>query len=235
MPETLKELRRALSKLGVCSRKEAEAIIQDGRVTVDGKIITDPRTPVLMTSDIRLDGKKIAEKVTEIYAFNKPKGVITTMDLREKRPKVVDFMPKHKYLFPIGRLDKNSRGLLLFTNDNQFADYITSPISKLPKTYRVQIKGKFIEKHKKEMERGIFIDKIRFRAENVKLIKINPKTAWLEIVLVEGKNRQIRRMLETLNYEILELVRTQIGRLELRRLNLKPGEFVKINKNDLIT
>lgn len=233
MEEKRRELRRALSKLGYCSRKEAEHIIQEGRVTIAGKATTNFLQPVYLSDDIRIDGKKIKKKQLEIFAFNKPRGVITTMDIYEKRPKVADFMPKHTYLFPIGRLDKNSRGLLLFTNDNDFGNRILAPATKLEKVYRVQVKGRFLEKHIKELERGIFIERIRHTAKQVRVVKTNPRSAWLEITLIEGKNRQIRKMLETLGYEILELVRVRIGKLKLRPLNLQPGEYRNVRQSEV--
>jgi len=232
MKEKKRELRRALSRLGYCSRKDAEFIIQEGRVTVDGKKVTNYLEPVFLSDDIRVDGKPISTKEIEIYAFHKPQGVITTMDKFEERPKVADFMPTHKYLFPVGRLDKASRGLLILTNDNDFADYILAPKTKLQKTYRVQIKGRFHEPHIKEMERGIFIERVRYRADQVNIWKQNPRTTWLEIKLTEGKNRQIRRMLEALRYDVLELIRIQIGNLKLG--NLQPGEYKRIGREAIL-
>lgn len=234
MKQTKKELRRVLSKFGVCSKTQAEPIIREGRVVVNGEVILDPLTPVLLTDHITLDGEILRKAKPELYAFNKPKGVITTTSEKETRPKVLDYMPDHTYLFPVGRLDKASRGLLLFTNDNEFGNYILAPETKVPKTYRVQVRGKFLENHIHEMERGVFIDKIRNKAEKVRVIKANPGSTWIEVELMEGKNREIRNMLETLGYTVLELVRVQIGKLKLRKLNLQPGQYTRVRKEDIV-
>jgi len=232
--ETKKELRRILSKKGVASRKDSEEIIISGRVSVDGKIIKNPLEPVYMSQDIFLDGKEIQNKELIYYAFNKPKGVVTSMNDDLGRRDISSFMPTNQYLFPVGRLDKNSRGLILFTNDNHFSDELMSPQNKIEKIYRVQVKGKFIDKHIEELKRGIFIDKQRHSAKVVRILKTNPKSVWLEITLTEGKNRQIRKMLETLNYDILELVRVKIGKLSLRKLGITPGEYIVIKKEWVI-
>lgn len=232
--ETLKELRRVLSKLGVASRKQAEELIKDGRIAVDGQIVRDPMKPVYMTQDILLDGREIEEKELIYYAFNKPEGIVTTMSDEKGRESIADYMPEGQYLFPVGRLDRDTRGLILFTNDNYFSDELMAPLNKIEKTYRVQVKGKFVEKHLKELERGIFVEKQRLSAKEVKVLKVNPKSVWLEITLVEGKNRQIRKMLETLNYEILELIRVRIGKLKLRQLNIAPGEYIVIERDWVI-
>lgn len=232
--ETLKELRRVLSKLGVASRRQSEGIIKSGRVSVDGQIITNPKEPVYMSQDIKLDGQEIKDKKTIYYAFNKPKGVITTMKDEFGRKCIADYMPQDQYLFPVGRLDKNTRGLIIFTNDNQFANELMTPKHKVEKAYRVKVQGDFIRDHLSEMKRGIFVDEERLTAEKVRISKVNKKTTWIDVTLTEGKNRQIRRMLEALNYEILELIRTRIGKLRLGKLGIKPGQYIVIKKDWVI-
>jgi 23S rRNA pseudouridine2605 synthase len=229
-----KELRRVLSKLGVASRKQSEELITAGKVSVNGKVVKDPLRPVFLSDKILLDDRKIKEKKLEIYALNKPGGYITTMAKDELRRKVADLMPGHQYLFPVGRLDKASRGLLLFTNDNEFADRILSSGSGIEKVYRVQVKGEFNPEHIDNMKQGLQIKDIKYSVKNAVVIRINPKTSWIEVTLEEGKNREIRKILEHLGYEVLDLIRIRIGKLELRELNIDAGEYMRVNKDMII-
>lgn len=229
-----KELRRMLSKLGIASRSNADAYILAGRIAVNGRVVKDPMQPVSSNAQFFLDGQKVVAKTTFIYAFNKPQGVVTTMSETETRPKVADFLPGGYYLFPVGRLDKASRGLLLLTNDNLFADMLLAPKSKIVKIYQVQIKGVITEDHLAQIRQGMLIDGERYQVENVTLMKVNPHTSWLEFQLVEGKNREIRKILQALGYEVLDLIRIQIGKLKLASLNLKPGMSVLVTKEQIV-
>lgn len=231
---SLKELKRMLSKLGVASRKDAEELIRAGRVTVNGVIIRNPIQPVFIDADIRLDRAIIPEKKLVVYAMNKPRGVITTMSKTETRPTVADLLPDLQYLFPVGRLDKASRGLLLFTNDNEFSDQILSPKEKIMKIYRVQIKGIFSPEHLRALKEGVEIAGEKYAMQAVELIRTNPRTSWLEVTLTTGKNREIRKLLEVFGYEVLDLVRIQIGKLKLKDLNLEPGEYTLTKKQLII-
>lgn len=228
-----KELRRMLSKLGIASRKAAEGIIISGRVRVNGHVVKDPLQPVGLSDAILLDNAPVAVKRMVIYACNKPRGVVTTMAEDEKRAKIADIMPKGQYLFPVGRLDKASRGLILLTNDNQFADGLLSTANKVEKIYEVQVKGAFNPEHLRDMQQGMVIAGEKYTAASVEILKSNPKTSWIRIELTEGKNREIRKMLQELNYEVLDLIRVQIGKLRLKDLRLNPGDYTQVSRTDI--
>jgi 23S rRNA pseudouridine2605 synthase len=217
-------LARALSKLGHCSRSQAFALIREGKVRLNGGYPRNPETPVRLGADrIEIDGAflQAAEKI--YLMMNKPRGLVTTADDEKGRATVYSLLPKDlAWIAPVGRLDKASEGLLLFTNDSEWAARITDPDSHLDKTYHVQIDRVADGELVRELERGMEVDSgARFWAKHVRLLRTGGKTSWLEIVLDEGKNRQIRRMLEARGVEVLRLVRVAIG--ELRLGDLRKG------------
>ncbi|MGR6431616.1 pseudouridine synthase [Rhizobium sp. PAMB 3174] len=214
-------LPRALSKLGFCSRTQAEALIAEGRVTISGKVATDPATWVDLTSArIAVDGKTVAAEKPVYLMLNKPRGLVTTRHDPEGRPTVFDCLKDHltSHLSPVGRLDKASEGLLLFTNDTDFANALLDPQTHVPKTYHVQIDRVADQAVLDALADGVEHDGERMRAMRATKLREGDKTSWLEITLDEGKNRQIRRMLETLGIEVLRLVRVAIGGLALGAL-----------------
>ncbi len=211
-------LQRAFSKLGICSRKQAEAFILEGRVRVNGKVVTAVDTWVEMNSDrIELDGAVLKARAKIYLALNKPRGLVTTRDDPEGRDTVFDCLEglDLPFVAPIGRLDKASEGLLLFTNDTQLAQRLLDPDKDVRKIYHVQVSGEPGEAELARMTAGIEADGQVLTAAAVRLLRSGEKTAWLEVALTEGKNRQIRRMLEALGLECLRLVRVSIGDIVL--------------------
>ncbi len=211
-------LQRAFSKLGICSRKQAEAFILEGRVRVNGKVVTAVDTWVEMNSDrIELDGAVLKARAKIYLALNKPRGLVTTRDDPEGRDTVFDCLEglDLPFVAPIGRLDKASEGLLLFTNDTQLAQRLLDPDKDVRKIYHVQVSGEPGEAELARMTAGIEADGQLLTAAAVRLLRSGEKTAWLEVALTEGKNRQIRRMLEALGLECLRLVRVSIGDIVL--------------------
>lgn len=209
---------RALSKLGFCSRTQAEALLLAGRVTVDGRKVTQLETWVdLSTTKIAVDGKPVAAEAFVYYMLNKPRGLVTTRNDPQGRPTVYDCLKHldHAHLSPVGRLDKASEGLLLFTNDTEFAQALLDPETHVPKTYHVQIDRLIAPEKLIAFVTGVEHDGDRLQARRADVLREGDKNAWLEIELDEGKNRQIRRMLETLDIEVLRLVRVAIGDLPL--------------------
>ena len=212
---------RALSKLGFCSRTQAEALVLAGRVTVDGRKTTQLETWVdLATSKIAVDGKPIAAETFVYYMLNKPRGLVTTRHDPQGRPTVYDCLKHldHAHLSPVGRLDKASEGLLLFTNDTEFAQALLDPETHVPKTYHVQIDRLVAPEKLAAFKNGVEHDGDMLQARRANILREGDRNAWLEIELDEGKNRQIRRMLETLDIEVLRLVRVAIGELPLGEL-----------------
>lgn len=212
---------RALSKLGFCSRTQAEALVLAGRVTVDGRKTTQLETWVELTNaKIAVDGKPVAAEAFVYYMLNKPRGLVTTRHDPEGRPTVYDCLKhlEHTHLSPVGRLDKASEGLLLFTNDTEFAQALLDPETHVPKTYHVQIDRLVAPEKLSSFITGIEHNGDRLQARRANILREGDRNAWLEIELDEGKNRQIRRMLETLDIEVLRLVRVAIGDLPLGEL-----------------
>jgi len=211
-------LARALSKLGYCSRSRAAELIAAGRVKLNGAVRRDPETPVHIGKDrIEIDGQPL-EGSSKIYlALNKPRGVVTTASDEKDRETVYAYLPEGlPWIAPIGRLDKASEGLLLLTNDSEWAALITAPETHLNKTYHVQISAVPDEALLQALRNGIRASDGEFlQVKNVRMLRQGERHSWLEIVLDEGKNRHIRRMLEELKTEVLRLVRVAIGPLAL--------------------
>jgi 23S rRNA pseudouridine2605 synthase len=214
-------LARALSKLGHCSRSQAFALIRAGKVRLNEARPRDPETPVRMGVDrIEIEGAEVraAEKI--YLMMNKPRGLVTTVADEKGRETVYSLLPKDlAWIAPVGRLDKASEGLLLFTNDSEWAARITDPASHLDKTYHVQIDRVADEELLNRLRSGVGVgDGERLGAKSVRILRSGGKTSWLEIVLDDGKNRQIRRMLEANGVAVLRLVRVAIGLVELGTL-----------------
>ncbi|CUS94093.1 pseudouridine synthase [Candidatus Kryptonium thompsonii] len=204
-------LERALSKLGYMSRSIARKIIIQGKVSVNSKIITDPSFRVDLKRDkIAIDGETLKQKEKIYIVLNKPKGVITTRKDELNRKTAYDILKLNTWVAPVGRLDKDTSGLLILTNDNKFADFITNPESKVPKTYIVKLNKKITPEDLIKLQLGMEIEVdnqiYKTMPAKVRLIKTNPKTCWVEIEIVEGKNRQIRRMFEKLGYKVGKIV-----------------------------
>ena len=210
-------LARALSKLGYCSRSQAFALIRGGRVTLNAAVCCDPEAPVILQQDrIVVDGHQLSAPAPLYLMLNKPRGIVTTAADEQGRRTVYDCLPAGlPWLAPVGRLDKASEGLLLLTNDSEWAARITAPETHLDKTYHVQIAAIADEKLLRGMEKGVTADGDRLRVKRVSVIRRGQRNSWLEVVLDEGKNRQIRRLLAALGIEVLRLVRVAIGPLAL--------------------
>lgn len=232
-------LARALSKLGFCSRTQAMTLIREGQVRLNGATPRNPETPVRLGVDrIEVAGRPIraAEKV--YVMLNKPRGIVTSAADEKGRDTVYSLLPKGRdWLAPVGRLDKGSEGLLLMTNDPEWAARITDPATHLEKSYHVQIAAKADERLMEALERGVETQKGEvLHAKRVSLLRAGEKNSWLEMILDEGKNRHIRRMLEAHGVEVLRLVRVAIGPLQLGDLPkgafraLRPEEQVALDR-----
>src|SRR6202171_1264696 len=199
-------LARALSKLGYCSRSRAAELIAAGRVKWNGTVRRDPETAVHIGKDrIEIDGQPLESSSKSYLALNKPRGVVTTAADERGRKTVYAYLPEGlPWIAPIGRLDKASEGLLLLTNDSEWAARITAPETHLDKTYHVQISAIADEALLQALRNGIRASDGEFlRVKNVRMLRQGERHSWLEIVLDEGKNRHIRRMIEDLKREML--------------------------------
>ena len=213
-------LARALSKLGFCSRSQAVKLIRAGRVCLNGAVRRDPETPVRLERDrIEVDRNAVAAELKIYLMLNKPRGVVTTASDEKGRETVYSLLgEKLPWVGPVGRLDKASEGLLLFTNDSEWAARISDPDSHLDKTYHVQVHALDGETLTDKLVRGESVGGVLLRAKRARVLRTGEKNTWLEIVLDEGKNRQIRRMFEHLGIEVLRLIRVAIGPLTLGEL-----------------
>ncbi len=236
-------LSRALSKLGYCSRSHAAELIRAGRVSVGGKISRNPETPLHGRVQIEVDGKAVGASRKLYIMLNKPRGVVTTASDEKGRETVYTILDKHSavegnlrkqarpWLAPVGRLDKASEGLLLLTNDSEWGARVAAPETHLNKSYHVQIGTLPDEEFVQALLRGVKAkDGVALRSKHVKLLRAGEKYCWLEIVLDEGKNRQIRRMMEAMGVEVLRLVRVAIGPLKLG--DLAKGEHRHLSEEE---
>lgn len=217
-------LARALSKLGHCSRSQAAELIRAGRVRLNGDVRRDPETPVRLERDrVAVDGRALDPRQKIYLMMNKPRGVVTTASDEKGRETVYAVLEgageSLSWVAPVGRLDKASEGLLLLTNDSEWGTRIAAPETHLEKTYHVQIGTVADDTLARAIETGVRSkDGDLLRAAQARLLRAGEKNCWLEIVLDEGKNRHIRRMLAALGVEVLRLVRVAIGPLRLGTL-----------------
>jgi len=226
-------LNRALSKLGYCSRTEAEKLIIEGHVSVNGSVRNNPSLRVNMKHDsLSVDGKPVTARRKEYRMISKPRGCITTANDPEGRSTIYDLLPENlHHLNPVGRLDRASEGLLLLTNDTQWANSITDPKTHMDKIYHVQINRTADEPLLEIMRKGVESGGDILKAKEVSVLRTGEKNCWLEIKLDEGKNRHIRRIMEALEIEVLRLIRISIGPLVLG--NLAKGENRCLTKEEI--
>ncbi|HSX60447.1 MAG TPA: pseudouridine synthase [Tahibacter sp.] len=224
---------RAISKRGYCSRTQAAELVRAGRVQVNGRIVRDPETPTRADDRIRIDGQDLAAAQTVWIMLNKPRGVVTTASDERGRDTVYALIddPALPWLAPVGRLDKASEGLLLFTNDSTAAAALIAPESHVDKTYHVQVDRVPDAALLAALTRGVDVDGGRLAAKSVQVLRHGEKNAWLEIVLDEGRNRQIRRLLDAHETAVLRLVRVAIGGLALGEL--AKGRWRRLDTRDL--
>lgn len=227
IPTVLKvSLARALSKLGYCSRTRAVELIQQGSVQVNQKVEKMPSCRIDLNRDlIQVEGKQLTAAGKIYLMLNKPRGLITTLSDEKGRETIFSCLNDSNlpWISPVGRLDKASEGLLLLTNDNRWAAAILNPASHLDKTYHVQIRGKLDQDVLNTFKRGIVEQGELLKAKEIKVIRQGSKNCWLEIVLDEGRNRQLRRMMQAVDFPVLRLIRIAIGPLALG--DLKKGAY----------
>jgi len=232
-------LDRVLSRMGHASRSMARDIIVSGRVQVNGRIVRDPDIWVRPSHDkVQLDGNRVKPARKVYFLFYKPKGVITSHGDPEGRKTIYDCLDESvRWLAPVGRLDKDTSGLLLLTNDTEFADFVTSPESGIPKTYLVKTNGLMNDEVIAQLAGGVEMKRgDRAQPVCVRRTEDRGKYTWLEVILTEGKNREVRRMIEAVGFSVLKLVRTRIGQLTLEGLEvgkwrpISPGELALLRR-----
>jgi 23S rRNA pseudouridine2605 synthase len=217
----------------VGSRRQCEELITTGRVEVDRHVVTELGTRVdPAAQEIRLDGETLTSARHVYYAVNKPPGVVSTNRDPAGRPRVIDLAPSRGVrLFTVGRLDLNSEGLILLTNDGEFANHLTHPRYEVPKTYLVQVVGKPEPEVLERICRGVHLAEGLARAEKAAIKSHHKNSTLLEMVLTEGQNREIRRLLARVGHKVLRLVRTAIGPVRLGKL--PPGAVRQLSREEL--
>lgn len=232
-------LDRVLSRFGLASRTEAREAILAGRIKVNGRVVRDPDFWIHPDQDaLHLDGNRLRQARRVYLLFYKPKGVITSHGDPEERKTIYDYLDKTlPWVSPVGRLDKDTSGLLLLTNDTEFAGFISNPASKIPKTYMVKASGLVGDEIIAALAAGVEMKRGDWaRPQSVRRLEERGKHTWLEVVLTEGKNREIRRMMEAVGFRVLKLVRTRIGPCTLEGLqvgkwrHLRPREKAGFRK-----
>ena len=224
----LKTLERVLSKAGAGSRVDARRWVRAGRVFVNGRIVRDPDTWIDMEHDrVRLDGKPVRAPERLYVLLYKPTGYLTTYRDPQGRPTVYDLIADvGTFVSPVGRLDLDSSGLLLLTNDNQFAERVTNPDSHVPKTYLVKASVKLTDEQLRQLRDGIELADGPTRPARVVRVRDSAKYTHFEISLTEGRNRQVRRMVEAFGAKVLKLVRVKIGPVAIGTLPIGKWRFL---------
>lgn len=230
MPST--RLNKYIASSGICSRRKADELIESGVVMVNGKIITELGYGVQPKDKVFVNKQLIHPVKHEYYRFYKPAGYITTSDDEKNRKTIYDLLPERlHHLKPVGRLDRESTGLLILTNDGDLINDLTHPSAKVPKLYRVSINGQITQNDIDKMVKGIEIEADKKAYAQVDVLDIDKNSTTMEILLFQGMNRQIRKMFEYLGYEVVSLKRIQHATLNLD--GLKRGEFKPIKPQQI--
>jgi 23S rRNA pseudouridine2605 synthase len=224
-------LARALSKLGWCSRAEARVLVTEGRVAVNGAVVRDPERRLnLGRTRITVDGVQVRAGETRCIVLHKPPGYVTTTSDERGRRTVYDLLPPGlPRLVAVGRLDRESEGLLLFTNDTRWADRLLDPALHVQKIYHVQVDGTVTDMHLAQAREGVAVQ--GHGVMGFRKVRRLPEDGWLEVVLDEGRNRQVRRVLEALGLEVTRLVRIAIGGLQLG--DLATGQVRELSTEEM--
>jgi 23S rRNA pseudouridine2605 synthase len=215
-------LAKYLAHAGVASRRASETIIAAGRVTVDGAVVTDPARDVDDSHTVKVDGKRVRTAGRVVYLVNKPPGVVSTAKDPQGRATVVSLVPSRERLYPVGRLDYETTGLILLTNDGDLAYALTHPRFEVPRTYRARVEGRPGERALRALRHGVELDDGRTAPARARLVGAHE----LELTIHEGRKRQVRRMCEAVGHRVVALQRIAFGPLRLG--DLRPGHHRRL-------
>jgi 23S rRNA pseudouridine2605 synthase len=231
------KLQKVLQAAGIDSRRTLRQQIHDGRLTVNNQVITDPNFLVDIAADVvRLDNKKLKLKVERksYFIFNKPDGVVSTLSDPEERPTITDYIGKIKErVYPVGRLDYHSEGLILLTNDGDLTNFIISTRNKIPKVYRLKIKGILTKEERLRLtEKGIFFERRRVKPLQVDYIKSTGQgNCWIRVIIVEGKKHILRNLFKYMGHPVEKLKRTAIGTFQLGKMPV--GHWRELTREEM--
>lgn len=224
-------INKYLASSGIASRRESDKLVQDGRVTVNGKVVS-LGIEVSDSDKVCVDGKPVSIKKNEYYILNKPKGYICSVSDDRGRKTVLDLMPKNiGRIYPVGRLDYDSEGLLILTTDRELAQHLTHPSNNVPKTYLVKVEGRLTESDLNPIRSGIEIDGYVTKKSKANIVETNKDFTKAHITIYEGKNREIRKMFSAIGKEVSLLKRIKIGELSLKGLDR--GEYRKLTNHEV--
>lgn len=227
-------LQKVIAQSGIASRRKAEELIINGKVKVNDQVVTELGTKVSDKDKIMVNNEPISKEVKEYYILNKPRGVLTTTKDEHSRKTVIDLIPTNARIYPVGRLDYDTTGLLLLTNDGEFANILMHPKSNIEKVYIAKIKGILKKEAVAALKSGVEIDDgIIVKAQRVKLKKVDLKsnTCMVQISICEGKNHQVKKMFSKVGLEVLKLKREKEGFFDLK--NLQSGEYRKLTPKEI--
>ena len=229
----MERLQKVIAQAGIASRRKAEELITNGQVKVNGKVVTELGTKVSENDQVLVNNKPIEKEVKEYYLLNKPRGVVTTTQDDKNRRTVVDLINTNARIFPVGRLDYDTTGALLLTNDGEFANIITHPKSEIDKVYVAKLNGIIKGEQIIKLKNGIELDGVLVKPSRVKLKKVNNEnnTSTVEIIIHEGKNHHVKRMFESVGILVDKLKRERIGIFNL--LGLQSGEYRKLSPKEV--
>lgn len=229
----MERLQKVIAASGITSRRKAEELIKNGKVKVNGEIITELGTKVENKDIIEVENKIITKEEKEYYLLNKPRGVITSTSDDKNRHVVTELIDTKARIFPVGRLDYDTTGVLILTNDGEFANILTQPKNEIKKIYLAKLEGIINVDQINKLKQGIKLDGVSVKASRVKLKKVNKEsnTSMVEITIHEGKNHQVKRMFEAVGYHVAKLTRKQIDIFTTE--NLKSGEYRKLTPKEV--
>lgn len=230
----MERLQKVIAAAGVTSRRKAEILIKEGNVKVNGETVTELGTKVSRNDRVEVNGVQLQSEEPVYYLLYKPTGVISSVSDDKGRKVVTDFFPlTEERIYPVGRLDYDTSGLLLVTNDGEFTNSLTHPRYKVDKVYVAKVKGIPLRENLRKLERGIVLEDGKTAPAKTKVISIDKKkqTAIVQIIIHEGRNRQVRRMFETIGHPVLKLKRERFGFLDLT--GLRPGEYRHLTPHEV--
>lgn len=218
-----------IAKTGLASRRKADELIKSGKVTVNGSKVDQPFVRVNRDDQVRVSGKLLKPKEYIYLLFNKPKGVTTTLRDKFAVKTIADFIPKqYKGIYPVGRLDKNSSGLLILTNDGDFCYRLTHPKFLVDKEYLVELRGALTVSSCQKARKGVEDEGERLKVKKIKIVKKSQENTLCKVIVTEGKKRHLRRLFRQLGYPVRDLKRVRVGNLTLG--NLRPGKYSRLGE-----
>lgn len=229
----MERLQKVIASSGYCSRRKAEELIEKGLVTVNGETVREMGVRVGPKDEILVEGNAISKEAKEYYLLYKPRGVVTTVSDDKHRKTVVDLIPTTTRIYPVGRLDYDTTGVLILTNDGTLANGLMHPKNRIDKCYVAKVKGVPDAKGLKLLQRGIVVDRMKVRASRVKMKKVDKKnnTCMIYLTIHDGRNHQVKKMLESIGSEVLKLKRESVSFLTLDGLN--SGEYRRLNPKEI--